>query len=643
MRFRRHQEAAQQSTQRLLVLFVVVVVLLVLAVNAALAAAYWLMVPIATGLPEWFYETNTGLVLLFVLGGCWVESLRLSKGGPRVAEMAGARPAQPGGHDEAARRERRYVNVVHEMALACGQRPPPAAWELPRDDAINALAAGWGADDAVVVVTRGALERLTRDELQGVVAHEFSHLVHGDTRLNMRLVGLVWGLQMVWGLGQSLWAADENGRRHAGALFGLALLGVGSLGWLAGRLLQAAVSRQREFLADASAVKFARHVDGLGGALRKIADQQARRVAALSSAHAASLAHLLLSSRASERRGGWSAWLATHPTLAERLARLYGREFDADGLQLPAEVVPLEATSDAAVVALAPRLAHLELAEDAPPDAHRHDATQVPAFHDAAEREREALERIERWHGPGEWQAAMLALSIERDRPDTPERLRRCAAVTVDLGGVSAVVLTDVARLGRAVRLDVFELLLQRAAAMPLAQRAALHASWATRWRALHRDAPPDATGALRALVIRRALRNTPRRVGRGTLATEASAVLAATAWFAHHAMAGSEALRAAWHTAALRSLEQAGWRSPRGPGAGLAPPVQPPGWRAALRVRRLSAMQRPLLVKGWLAASPSPLPDGTAQALHLSCLALELPQPPQLRVELAEASESTA
>ena len=633
MRFRRHEEAAQQSTRRLLVLFVGVVVLLVLAVNAALAAAYWLMVPIATGLPKGFYETNTGLVLLFVLGGCWVESLRLSKGGLRVAELAGARAAQPGGHDEAARRERRYVNVVQEMALASGQRPPPAAWVLPRDDAINALAAGWGPDDAVVIVTRGALERLTRDELQGVVAHEFSHLVHGDTRLNMRLIGLVWGLQMVWGLGQSLWAADEHGRRHAGALFGLALLGVGSLGWLAGRVLQAAVSRQREFLADASAVKFARHVDGLGGALRKIADQQARRIAALSSAHAASLAHLLLSSRSSERRGGWSAWLATHPTLAERLARLYGREVDADSLLLAADVVPLEATSEA-VVALAPRLAHPEGAEGLPPDAHRHDATQIPAFHDAAEREREALERIERWHGPGEWQAAMLALSIERDRPDTPERLRRYEALTADLGTLSSAVLADVARLGRAVRLDVFDLLLQRAAAMPPAQRAALHASWATRWRALHRDAAPDATSALRALVIRRALRHTPQRVGRGTLASEASAVLAATAWFANHAINSSEALRAGWHAAALRNLQQAGWSRPQGPGAGLAPPVQPPGWRAALRVRRLSAMQRPLLVKGWLAASPMPLPDAMAQALHLGCLALELPQPPQLRVE---------
>jgi Zn-dependent protease with chaperone function len=643
MRFRRHQEAAQQSTRRLLVLFVLVVVGLVLAVNAALAGAYWLMVPFARGLPEWFFETNTGLVLLFVLGGCYVESLRLAKGGgPHVAELAGARPAQPGGHDEASRRERRYVNVVQEMALASGQRPAPAAWLLPHDDAINALAAGWGADDAVVVVTRGALERLKRAELQGVVAHEFSHLVHGDTRLNMRLVGLVWGLQMVWGLGQSLWAADEYGRRHAGALFGLALLAVGSLGWLAGRLLQAAVSRQREFLADASAVKFARHVDGLGGALRKIADQQVRRVAALSSAHAASLAHLLLSSRASERRGGWSTWLATHPTLAERLTRLYGREIDADSLLLAADVVPLDDAQDE-TVGLAPRLPAMEPAAAAQaPESHRHDATQVPAFHDAAEREREALVHIELWHGPGEWQAAMLALSIAPGTPDTAARWRRYHALTTDLGAVSTAVLADVAQLGAAKRCEIFALLLERATAMPPSLRAGLRSAWSTRWHALHGNARPDMAMALRSLLIHRALRPTAQRAERGTLASEAAAVHAATSLFAHAALVGDEA-RARWLAAALHGLEQAGLPAPRGPGAGLAPALQPARWRTALRTRRLSPMQRPLLVKCWMSASPLPLPGAVAQVLHLCCLWLRVPEPPLLRPETAPTASVAA
>jgi Zn-dependent protease with chaperone function len=642
MRFRRHQEAAQQSTRRLLVLFVLVVVGLVLAVNAALAGAFWLMVPFARGLPDWFFETNTGLVLLFVLGGCYVESLRLARGGPHVAELAGARLAQPSGHDEASRRERRYVNVVQEMALASGQRLAPAAWVLPRDDAINALAAGWGAEDAVVIVTRGALERLTRAELQGVVAHEFSHLVHGDTRLNMRLVGLVWGLQMVWGLGQSLWAADEHGRRHAGALFGLALLAVGSLGWLAGRLLQAAVSRQREFLADASAVKFARHVDGLGGALRKIADQQARRAAALSSAHAASLAHLLLSSRASERRGGWSAWLATHPTLAERLARLYGREVDADSLLLAADVVAMDDAQDDAL-GLAPRLAELEPAAGAAPASHRHDATQVPAFHDAAELEREALARIERWHGPGEWLAAMLALSIPTGTADTAGHWRRYRALTEDLGTVSTAVLADIGHLGGAGRREVFELLLERAAAMPGSLRPALRRAWAAHTRTLHGTGRIDTALALRSLLIHRALRPLPHRTGRSPLAGEAAAVHAATTLFVQVGVGGGEGARTRWLAAALHELEQAGLPSPRGPGAGLAPALPLARWSTALRVRRVSPMQRPLLVKSWLCASAMPLSDAAAQALHLSCLWLQVPQPPQLRPRSVDATSVAA
>jgi Zn-dependent protease with chaperone function len=479
MRFRRHQEAAEQSTRRLLLLFGLVVIGLLVAVNAVLAAIFFVTVPFARSLPAYFVETNSALVLLFVLGGSWVESLRLHKGGPHVAELAGARPAQPSGNDEHARREQRFVNVVQEMALASGQRPPPQAWVLPRDDAINALAAGWRNDDAVVVVTRGALERLTRAELQGVVAHEFSHIVHGDTRLNMRLVGLVWGLQMVWGLGVSLCDADERGRRGAGALFGLGLMAVGSLGWLAGRLLQAAVSRQREFLADASAVKFARQVEGLGGALRKIADQQSRQVRGLASAHAASLAHLLLSDE-DRRHGGWRRWLATHPPLAERLQRLYGRSLAADELVVAADRVamvgaepaaaafaPLTATKTATATAAATANALAMSAAAASargeadgrgpaPEAARHDALQKPAHFDSAEREREALRRIALWHGPGEWQAAMLALAIARDAgPQSNALWRSWEAATADLH-VGTAVRAEIAALGDAQRREVF-------------------------------------------------------------------------------------------------------------------------------------------------------------------------------------------
>lgn len=648
MKFRRHQEAAQQSTTQLLVLFVLVLVGLVLAVNLVLAAIYWLTVPFARGLPNLFIETNTALVLLFVLGGCWVESMRLHKGGPHVAELAGARPVHTSGHDEAARRERRFANVVQEMALASGQRPPPQAWVLPRDDAINAFAAGWTADDAVVAVTRGALERLTRAELQGVVAHEFSHLVHGDTRLNMRLVGLVWGLQMIWGLGQSLWSADEQGRRNAGALFGLGLMAVGSLGWLAGRLLQAAVSRQREFLADASAVKYSRQVDGLGGALRKIGDQQARRIKGLASAHAASLAHLLLSGDAQPARS-WRHWLATHPTLAERLTRLYGRPLPDDELLLTADAVPLDAAEPEEAPALpllrmapAPgggspgglEAEHRAAPREVSPEAHQHDAMQVPAFHDDGAREREALDRIARWHGPGEWQAAMLALCIAGDAsPGVAGRWRAWQAVTSDLT-VGAAVKAEIDALGPLQRRRVFDQLLARGAAAPPPTRRRLWRAWAKRWREMEgpsRHTPPQAW---RALVVRHGLGVGGAAPARASLASHAAAVHAATRHIARCFGLTADEERA-WHARALATLQGFDLPPPRGPAAGLAPTVAERTALRALRVRQLSPMQRPLLLRAWVEAADATGVLGrgqTADALHLACTALQLPLPAALQ-----------
>jgi Zn-dependent protease with chaperone function len=635
MRFRRHQEAAERQTRQLIAMFVLVVVGLVIAVNLVLALIYWITVPFARGLPNYFIETNTGLVLLFVLGGCYVESMRLHKGGPHVAELAGARPAQPGGNDELSRREQRFVNVVQEMAIASGQRPAPQAWVLPRDDAINALAAGWQGEDAVIVVTRGALERLTRAELQGVVAHELSHIVHGDTRLNMRLVGLVWGLQMIWGLGLSLWSEDEEGRRHAGALFGLGLMAVGSLGWLAGRLLQAAVSRQREFLADASAVKFARHVDGLGGALRKIADQQARRVKGLASAHTASLAHLLLSSDRAPR-GGWRRSLATHPTLAERLSRLYGRSFEADEVLIAADRLAMEAVDNNGAAALAPRAAAAvdgaapvrSASPAAPQEGALHDATQKPAHFDAAERERDALRRVEQWYGIGEWQAAMLALAIDPRAPDSAARWRAYEAATADLH-VATAVREEVQALRPSTRRQVVAKLLDRVRQSPPQHQRRLQREWAQR-----RAAPAGANAPAdqwRALVIRHTFAPPQRAPARGRLADHADEVRAATRCMAR-VLASDVFTQDQWHDAAIAALESMGLPHQRGPGIGLAPPTVPAHQHelhAALRVRRLSVMQKPLLVRAWIdAAQGIELTSHSTDALHLLCVALNVPAP---------------
>lgn len=630
MRFRQHERSARQSTLRLLGLFALVVAGLLVAVNAVLALIYLVSFPFLRGWPAYFFETNTALVLLFVLGGGWIETLRLREGGAHVARLAGGRAAQVSSGGELGQLERRYANVVQEMTLASGQPLMPAAWVLPKDDAINAFAAGWGDGDAVVAVTRGALERLTRAELQGVVAHEFSHLVHGDARLNMRLVGLVWGLQMIWGLGVALWQPGEDGRRGAGALFGLGLMAVGSLGWAAGRLLQAAVSRQREFLADASAVKYTRTVDGLGGALRKIADQQLHGRAGLHSAHAASLAHLLLAHRGGA--GPWRALWHTHPPLAERLRRLYGREV----LPVAARVESIGDVENEALVALAPHPGPAAPQRDgegsASPEAQRHDALQRPAPFDAQAREAEALDRIGRWHGPGEWQAAMLALALEApgtDAVDAADRWRAWQAATADLG-VAAAVRREIEALGAPARRQVFALLVQRACTAPRLQRRQARLALMQRWRALP-PSPPAQWRALALTLLLGARRPATRRAAAPTsLVAQAGAAHAATRQLAA-ALGASVNARQAWHDAATRSLTALGAAAARGPAAGLAPASAPRELHLALRARRLAPMQRPLLLRAWLqAAEQSGLAGhaGCADALHLACLVLDVPVP---------------
>jgi heat shock protein HtpX len=314
------QRNARGATRRLLLAFAITVIALLLLVNGALAVAwgltwgFWVAGELL--LPRHFLTVNTALVLLFVLGGWWVETSRLAgEGGQRLAEQLGARLAQPSSSLD----EQRFVNIVDEMAIASGLKRPQAM-VLARDARINAFAAGWNANDAVVAVTQGALDHLTREELQGLVAHEFSHIVEGDTRLNMRLIGMVFGLEMLYRMGQQLAQPDERDRRLAAALLGFALTAAGWLGWLAGHALQAAVSRQREYLADARAVQWTRSRDGLGGVLRKAMSQRSDAVALRPlGSH---VQHMLL---ISEHEDKASDWLDSHPTLEQRVRRIYGR------------------------------------------------------------------------------------------------------------------------------------------------------------------------------------------------------------------------------------------------------------------------------------------------------------------------------
>jgi len=323
MRFWEHQHSARSETRRLLLAFALAVAVLVAAVHGALVVAWLLMVavlPVHLPFPAGFLAVNVGVSLMLVLGGWWVETSNLRAGGVKLAQRIGAREARP----SVSHAEQRLCNIVAELCIAAHMpQPQPQVMVLPRSDAINAFAAGWDANDAVVAVTQGALDHLTREELQGMVAHELSHLHEGDTRLKMRLAGMVYGLELVYNFGD-----EVRERRGLAWLFGSAIMLAGFAGWLAGRMLKAAVSRQREYLADARAVQWTRSRDGLGGVLRKVMAQRRATPAGYGHTTHQGLAHpavqhMLLVDL--EGAGTMERWLDAHPTLAERVQRIYGR------------------------------------------------------------------------------------------------------------------------------------------------------------------------------------------------------------------------------------------------------------------------------------------------------------------------------
>jgi len=316
MRFFEQQDQARAQTRKLLLLFTLAVLLLVLAINAALALTWRLITPGFSSYPAYFFTVNTVMTLVFVLGGWWLETSSLEGGGEKLARRAGAREAWPSNRFD----EQKLCNIAAELAIAASMRTPQVM-VLEREASINAFAAGWDEDDAVIAVTRGALDGLSRDELQGLVAHELSHIREGDTRLNMRLAGMVFGLEMIFNLGAGMCERGDDDRRSALALPGLAIMAAGFLGWVAGRALKAAVSRQREFLADARAVQFTRSKDGLGGVLRKVAG---RREAGVTRGFHPAVQHMLL---VGPQAG--AHWLDSHPPLAERIRRIYGRAMPA--------------------------------------------------------------------------------------------------------------------------------------------------------------------------------------------------------------------------------------------------------------------------------------------------------------------------
>ena len=317
MDFFEKQERARLQTKWLVFYFV----LAVAGIIAVLHIGFSLL--LGQPLDDWEMMGFTAAgVLVSVVIGSLVKIAELSKGGKAVAEMLGGVPVNPSTTDAG---ERRLLNVVEEMSLASGV-PVPQVYVL-EEEAINAFAAGYGTADAAVGVTRGCIERLTRDELQGVIGHEFSHILNGDMRLNIRLMGLLNGILFLALLGGVLMrlalttrprsSNDKNGGSIVAALIagGLVLYIVGWIGVFFGKLIKAAVSRQREFLADASAVQYTRNPGGLAGALSKIASHSSR----LEHPKAQEASHMFFGNGMAE---AWLGLFATHPPMHQRIAEI---------------------------------------------------------------------------------------------------------------------------------------------------------------------------------------------------------------------------------------------------------------------------------------------------------------------------------
>jgi Zn-dependent protease with chaperone function len=319
MDFFEHQDKARKNTKVLVVYFVIAVACIIASVYlASLLIFYGTQSQQQAGDPTpelvlWdpklFLYVALGTLAVVVIGSLY-KTAALARGGSAVAESLGGRLVNPNTtHPE----ERRLRNVIEEMAIASGV-PVPKIYVLDNEAGINAFAAGHSPSDAAIGVTRGCMTLLNRDELQGVIGHEFSHILNGDMRLNLRLMGVIFGILCLAVIGRILLYSRSRGSkdRNPLMLLGLALVIIGAIGVFFGRLIQAALSRQREFLADASSIQFTRNPAGLSGALQKIGGAGSR----VESAHAGEANHMFFENGLSKPFLGM---LATHPPLDERI------------------------------------------------------------------------------------------------------------------------------------------------------------------------------------------------------------------------------------------------------------------------------------------------------------------------------------
>jgi Zn-dependent protease with chaperone function len=339
------QDKARRNTLWLIVLFVLAVAGLILLTNffllSILVYVKTKQIVVSPEMLYYYYSwkeftiVSVGVCLL-ILGGSSYKALSLSGGGPTVAEMLGGRLVS---HATTDLQQRQLLNVVEEMAIAAGM-PIPQVYLLS-DTSINAFAAGVSPANAVIGITEGTLRRLSREELQGVIAHEFSHIANGDMRLNIRLIGMLHGILLIGLIGYFLvrslrFAGRSRSSKGGAGLLAIAALGIGLMiigyaGSFFGQWIKAIVSRQREYLADSSAVQFTRNQDGIAGALKKIGGSAVGSYISSPSAPEYSHAYFV-----NGLNFFLQPWFATHPPLEKRIRRIEPRW---DGEYLKSEII----------------------------------------------------------------------------------------------------------------------------------------------------------------------------------------------------------------------------------------------------------------------------------------------------------------
>jgi Zn-dependent protease with chaperone function len=473
--FYAYQAAARRQTRFLVIAFVLALAVVVIALDAVLFTVLAAKEGGAQHSPLDYAARHPGAVVscsLLVLGimalASLYKSVQLRAGGGVVARSLGAVRIE---RDTTDLKRKRLRNVVEEMAIASGI-PVPEIYLLESESAINAFAAGHTPANAAITVTQGALDRLDRSELQGVIGHEFSHILNGDMRLNVQLMGWIFGLLVIALIGRTILRIAPRGRDRRGTAgivgVAFAVMVLGYVGLLAARILQAAVSRQRERLADASSVQFTRDPQGLKGALLKIA--ALTEGSHLHAADAEQVAHMLFAP-------GLERVFATHPPLLQRI-RALDPHFDARQLErIVAEGVPepVDAAPEgdgggapAAVAGLVPATARAIAAQVGQPQTlHIEHAQDLrlqlpPSLREFAET-------------PGKARALVLALLVSRDTDVRASQLRQLAIAVgpSDLAAVQAA-LPVAQALAPMVRLPALLQIFPALRRAPLAERQSL-------------------------------------------------------------------------------------------------------------------------------------------------------------------------